>query len=250
MASENFRTLETIDGIEYIFDCKKFRDEIRRMSRLLKKNGEVHSMEEYRENFAERIMVSISALKQWESGRNGVSDLERVKEIAANLYLNDYRKLLMPKFEPEEKENSVMMNKMVDEKEREVARLAFDKMVDYINLYSNSSGFSDFSFNLHCNSAMDFHFYQDRLHLDIDKMRFDLPKVTYDGLVDLYNEMEMTEGDDFDWTIYDGTEYKEFINETFEKDISDTSFAKLLFLNRKYDEYYGRLCAIMEDYLK
>lgn len=40
-----------------------FRDAIRRMSRLAKKNGVVGSVEAFREDFAEKIMVSSSALK-------------------------------------------------------------------------------------------------------------------------------------------------------------------------------------------
>lgn len=203
MANENFKTLETIDGIEYVFNYKKFRDELRRMSRLMKQKGSVSSVEEYREAFAEKIMVSTSALKQWESGRNGVSDLERVKEIAMHLYLPDYRKLLMPKSEPVEKENSVMMNRIIDEKERDVARNVFERMVDYIKLFCDTDGFADFSVYSLCKDVTDYYHYEEELHADIDKMRFDLPKATYDAIVGLYSEIEDAGRAelDFDWSI-------------------------------------------------
>lgn len=252
MANENFKTLETIDGIEYVFNYKKFRDEIRRISRLMKQKGSVSSVEEYREVFAEKIMVSVSALKQWETGRNGVSDLERVKEIAMHLYLPDYRKLLMPKSEPVEKENSVMMNRVIDEKEREVARRVFERMVDYIRLFCDTEGFADFSHNLLCKDGMDYYYYAEELQVEIDKMRFDLPQDIYFAIVRLYREIEATGGDDldFDWSIYDGEEYKSFVRDTFIGDVADTSFVKGAFLERKYEEYYENLCVIMKDYLK
>ena len=63
MANESFKVLEIFDGVEYVFNCNTFRDAIRRMSRLAKKNGVVGSVEAFREDFAEKIMVSSSALK-------------------------------------------------------------------------------------------------------------------------------------------------------------------------------------------
>lgn len=248
MANESFKVLEIIDGIEYIFNCNTFRDEIRRMSRLAKKNGVVGSVEVFREDFAEKIMVSSSALKQWESGRNGVSDLERVKEIARHLLMDDYHKLLMPRSNGEEKENSVMMNRMIDEKEREVARSIFEEMAEYIFSFEESLGFENFEYNLVNDTPMDVGIFEQKLGLHIKKIRFDLPKTTVDNLSDLYHEIGDLINEGF--SVFSTEEYANYIRGTDTENSADHWYVKAAYCSRKADEYYEKLCEIMKDYLK
>ena len=227
MANENFRVLETVGGIDYIFDCKTFRDELRRMSRISKQTGVSSSVEEYRENFADKINVSASALKQWESGRNGVSDLERVKEIAQHLFLDDYRKLLVPKSDKEEMEFCIMRNGEISDKERDVARELFGKFVDYISTYIESDGFKNFDLANHCSSDEELVKLSFRLENSIKRGRFDVPKYISDQLYDLYLIIGFDE-----------------IN----SDLSGVE--KSLSVERYAAEYYDSLCNIMCEYLK
>ena len=246
MAYDNFKVLEIADGIEYIFNCNMFRNEFRRVSRFAKKSGRVKSTEEFREDFAEKVMISTSAIKQWESGRNGVSDLERVKEIARYLLLEDYHKLLMPKSTEEKKENSVMMNRMIDEKEREVARNLFMALANYICIFEESGGFEYFEFNFLCKDEYKLTDFQQHLKVQIKQARFDLPKQTCERLIALFYEIGAT--DHVLETVFETKEYKTFLKEEgWGKDCSE---AKGLYLDRKADEYYDSLCEIMEEYLK
>ena len=248
MANESFKVLEIIGGVEYIFNCNTFRDEIRRMSRLAKKNGVVGSVEVFREDFAEKIMVSSSALKQWESGRNGVSDLERVKEIARHLLMDDYHKLLMPRSNGEEKENSVMMNRMIDEKEREVARNIFEEMTEYIYSFEESWGFEDFNYAFVYSSSEEVMIAEQNLDLNMKKIRFDLPKMIADNLADLFREIGYREEEGS--SVFETEEYAKYVKDPGAEKIPYDPYVKAAYCSRKADEYYEKLCGIMKEYLK
>lgn len=248
MANESFKVLEIFDGVEYVFNCNTFRDAIRRMSRLAKKNGVVGSVEAFREDFAEKIMVSSSALKQWESGRNGVSDLERVKEIARHLLMDDYHKLLMPRSNGEEKENSVMMNRMIDEKEREVARNIFEEMTEYIYSFEESWGFEDFNYAFEYSSSEEVMIAEHNLDLNMKKIRFDLPKMIADNLADLFREIGYREEEGS--SVFETEEYAKYVKDTGAEKIPNDPYVKAAYCSRKADEYYEKLCGIMKEYLK
>ena len=82
MEQGSFKRLKAQDGKEYTFNALAFKKELKRTAVAAKQKGIVSSIEAFKEGLADKIAVTTAAIKQWESGRNGVSDIERVQEIA------------------------------------------------------------------------------------------------------------------------------------------------------------------------
>ena len=244
MAGENFKTLEIINGEEYIFNYKIFNYELKRLSRIAKKNGDVTSIEEYRSRLADTLAVSPEALKQWESGRNGVSDLQRVKEISRCFLIKDYRTLLTPKSNNHEKtEENKLMNRTIDKQERKAARKMFRAFVDMLFVFKNTDGYQHYGDN-GAPDLMDAALTLDDLEISLRKAAFDLPGETYENLLLLFNDLTYDEVGSFP-DIFDTEEYATFC----ETDFSLSYFPpQVLFAERKFDEYFNRLCEIMKDY--
>ena len=69
MEQVNFKKLKCEDGKEYIFNYKAFKMELKKAALIAKKTGFMSTIEEFKEGLAEAVAVSISAIKQWETGR-------------------------------------------------------------------------------------------------------------------------------------------------------------------------------------
>lgn len=102
--------LETVDGIGYCFDRKKF---IVCVDEYVKKRKEKETFTKAMlyEEIANTTCVSVDAIKKWRSGKNGPQDIERIKEIAKVLEV-DYKELLRASDESREK---IMMDSLMNE---------------------------------------------------------------------------------------------------------------------------------------
>ena len=102
--NNNLRRFQLKDGKEYCFDCDRFKSELNKIAKKAKETHQVSTIKEYEDKFIKCIGVSESALKQWKAGNNGVSDLDRVKEIANFLGMSNYKDLLIDVSESRDKE--------------------------------------------------------------------------------------------------------------------------------------------------
>lgn len=87
-----YSVLETINGIEYIFDSKAFK---RNIEIYISNKLPDYNKKTLYEKIANKAYVTTDAVKKWCQGKNGPQDLERLKSIAQVLNV-DYQKLLKP----------------------------------------------------------------------------------------------------------------------------------------------------------
>lgn len=247
MKDTNFKTLEIIDGVEMIFDHEEFKLQLNLATKRARKMEGIRDTKTFREMFAYKISVSESALKQWAAGRNGVSDLDRLKEIAQALLISDYTRLLKPR-EINEKGYSDMTNRdPITEKERDVAREIFDRFIDIIQLYRDTIAFSSISDEGFSPSYSEIYEFLRETHTKLLKSRFDLPFDTYQELYKMYINLDS----EYETTpAFLSEEYEEF-----EKGVKEGGFYNEINIHFLYtevlcDELYESLCHIMKDYLK
>ena len=227
MEQMNFKRLKAEDDREYIFDYKAFKREMKRVAVAAKKAGDVPSIETYKEGLAQAVSVSVAAVKQWESGRNGVSDIERVREIASYLGLSDYRKLLVEVNVIEKKGDEMMMDCRYEE-ERTVARKVFHSFVDIIKHYKDSCAYAYCEGFFGMPSREDVIETIDKVEVIIQKARFDLPVTIYEALSQLFFEITGTLPEEIE---------------------AENDFLKSVEVDRRAEEYFNQLCKILEKYM-
>ena len=228
MESTNFKTLEIIDGTEYIFDHITFRTKLRVVAKQAKKSGVFKNLEDFRDDFASKLSVSSSALKQWESGRNGVSDLDRVKELALHLGLTNYKQLLTPKFSNNTEDINMVKNSYIVE-EKNAAREVFYALINVIKDFKDTEAYADCSGENTIPSNIDVFATQNNAEIAIKKARFDLPEKIYNELDSLFYEISSTLPEEI----------------TCEKEY-------MRFMQVEYiaNEYFEKLCEILKDYIR
>lgn len=221
----NFKTLDIIDGKEYIFNSKAFKREFRRVAATTKKCDPTVTLSAFREAFADKVHTSASAISQWEAGNNGVSDLKRVKELALNLGITDYKLLLI--------ERETTTNKgeitMVSVEERMAAKAVFEIITDLIILFKDTVGFSQYTQDFRDETKVD------RLDLEtaaervVKRSRFELPLDVYNGVDELLSEIN----------------YACLIQDEVE-----TERELYLEVDRMTDQFFAKLHEVMKPYLK
>ena len=224
MQQKNFKKLIDNDGQEYTFDYQAFKKFFKIAVVHAKNNGSVKTVEEFEENFAESLAVSVSSIKQWKSGNNGVSDMDRIKEMAQKLGLSDYKKLLIT----EQREVSDM-NKVIDEKEYDVAREVFGSIAEMIKQFKDTDGYSCYEEGPGIPAFETVIDTNDRTELIVMKSRFDIPKEVFIPLEQLYFEIASKQPEEI---------------------AGASSFERSMKVEELADEYYEQLCTIMERYLK
>ena len=105
MKSQSFRTLETIDGKQYVFSSKMFKEYCNRyISEETSRTGVKAKKKDLWEKLAEETSVSSDSIHAWHCGSNGPGDVSYVK-IMANILGVDYKKLMEEV--PDEKNNMI-----------------------------------------------------------------------------------------------------------------------------------------------
>lgn len=228
MESNNFKTLETINGIEYIFNHVAFRTKLRKVAKKAVDSGDFEKQEDFREDFASKVSVSTSALKQWESGRNGVSDLDRVKDLALHLGLKNYKQLLTQKNDNNSEENNMNNNLYIAE-EKNAAREVFYAMIDVLKDFKDTEAYADCSGENAIPSDIDVFITQNKAEVAIKRARFDLPEKVFSELDSLFSEVSSTLPEEI----------------TCEK-----SYMRFMEVEHIADEYFQKLCSILKDYIR
>ena len=141
-----------------------------------------------------------------------------------------------------------MMNRVIDEKEREAARNIFEEMTEYIYSFEESWGFEDFNYAFVYSSSEEVMIAEHNLELIMKKIRFDLPKMITDNLTDLFHEIGYREEEVS--SVFGTEEYEMYIKDTGAEKNANDPYVKAAYCSRKADEYYDKLCEIMNDYLK
>lgn len=247
MNENNFKTLEIINGQDMIFNPEEFKLQLKLAAKRARKMEGIRETKTFREEFAKKVSVSESALKQWESGRNGVSDLERLKEIAQALHLLDYKILLKPR-ETTMKGHTDMVNReAITERERETARTIFEIFVDIIQIYRDTIAFSSISDEGFSPSYTEIYDLLRDTHTKLLKSRFDLPFDIYQGLYKMYVNLDS----EFETApAFLSEEYEEFEKNAKDGGILNEVNIHFLYTECLCDELYESLCSIMRDYLK
>lgn len=227
MEQSNFKRLKCDDGKEYIFNFEAFKMELKRAAVAAKKAGRVSTIEKFEKELADKVAVTSAAIKQWKAGRNGVSDIERIMDIAHFLELKDYKELLIEQIEDNRKDDTIM-NNYVYETERKSAKEAFDGMVYVITLFKNTNAYSLYD-DYGAPSAVEVIVTNEEAEIAIKKARFDISKEIYDKLIQLYYAITNTEPDEIE---------------------SDNNISREFAVERIGDAYYSELCEIMKSYLK
>lgn len=181
----NFKTLDIIDGKEYIFDYEVFRKEFRRLAAASKKYDNSITMSAFREAFASKVNASVSAISQWEAGNNGVSDLARVKQLADNLEIGDYRRLLTER----KSDNSKGEKVMVSAEERMAAKAVFEILTDLIILFKDTVGFSQYTEDFREKTQINGLSLETVAERVVKRSRFELPLSVYKGVDELLTEI-------------------------------------------------------------
>lgn len=228
MESNNFKTLETINEIEYIFNYVAFRSKLRKVAKKAVDSGDFEKQEDFREDFASKVSVSTSALKQWESGRNGVSDLDRVKDLALHLGLKNYKQLLTQKHNNNSEDNN-MNNTLYITEERNAAREVFYAMIDVLKDFKDTEAYFDCSGAYGTPTEEDIYLTQDKTEIAIKRARFDLPAKVFSELDSLFSEVCSTLPEEI----------------TCEK-----SYMRSMEVERIAEEYFETLCTILKDYIR
>lgn len=234
MENAKFKTLKCEDGKSYIFNHRAFKVELKRIALAAKKENKVASIEEYEEKLADKLAVTPSAIKQWKYGKNGVSDIDRVKEIARCLGLENYQDLLT-QIDKEEKDGRDMNNNIYLEEERKAAREVFNGMIKVINTYRDTGAYSCYDPICGVPSEAEVMAMNDEVREIIQRARFDMPKETYDKLESFYYEI-----------VNSGTE--DAIAEAVTENATDFPYWRIV--ERKADEYFEELCGILKDYVR
>lgn len=224
----NFKRFQCDDGKEYFFNYKAFKTELKRAASLAKKEGLVTSIEAFKEGLAEEVAVSISAIKQWETGRNGVSDLERVKEIAAYLGLGNYMRLLTEQ-KCEDRKELQSMSKCYLEEERNMAREVFYGFAEVVKAFKDTEGYAACLGMYTIPTNEEVLEINDRLELLLQKSRFDLGKEVWENLTYLFYEI----------TSILPEEIK-----------AENSFKRSMKIEEMADEFYEKVCDILKGYMK
>ena len=217
----NFKVLETINNEEYIFNSQYFSAEYKRVARYNVEKGDYVKRSLFMTDFANAIGVSESAVKQWLSGRTGVSHMERVIDIAEFLGIKDYKKLLVKK----ESENVTMINV----EERKAAKEVFEMMTEYIIMFRNTDGFMGIGEEYCRKTDAGWYSFEEVVEKVVKKSRFELPKSVYEKVDALYQEISYTFGDELTESN-DGDRVRE--------------------LDRVTEEFYAKLHDSMQIYLK
>ena len=228
MEQVNFKRLKTEDGKEYTFNSLAFKKELKRTAVASKKDGKVTSIEAFKEGLADKIAVSTAAIKQWESGRNGVSDIERVQEIAEYLGLEDYKSLLI-EVKTEEKKDDITMKNYILEEERKTAREVFNSLVEIIKMYKDSGAYAYTDGTYGTPTEIEILTTNEAVEEIILKARFDIPEETHRELSGMFFEITSTLPEEIE---------------------HENPMIRELEVERKADEYYEQLCRIMTAYIK
>ncbi|MGO5551269.1 hypothetical protein ACTQW9_18685 [Lachnospiraceae bacterium LCP19S3_B12] len=227
MEQGSFKRLKAQDGKEYTFNALAFKKELKRTAVAAKQKGIVSSIEAFKEGLADKIAVTTAAIKQWESGRNGVSDIERVQEIAEYLGLEDYKALLIEV--KEERKDDMNMANYISEEERRTAREVFNGLVEVIKMYKDSNAYANVDGSYGCPTNADILTKNDEVELIIQKARFDIPEETHRELESVFFE----------------------ISSTLPEEVEDDNIMmRSLQVERRADEYYKKVCQIMAAYIK
>lgn len=80
--SKNYRALYTENNIGYVFSTGAFGNLITEKYKESRESGKARTKEQIREELADITCKSSEAVKKWERGDNGPSDIEVVKDLA------------------------------------------------------------------------------------------------------------------------------------------------------------------------
>lgn len=119
-----------IDGMKYQFDCRSFKNYVK------KRAQEKHiPREAVYEEISKSVNVSNVAVKQWYYGKNGPSELDMVRVSAKILQISDFL-ILMKKFE--EETDVIVLNSLQIESLKRI----YDAIIDYLHDFYITDGFT------------------------------------------------------------------------------------------------------------
>lgn len=102
--SQNYKVLYTENDVDFIFSTNAFKRCIHEKNMESKKNHNVITKAQIRDEIAEEVRMSSEAVKNWVNGYNGPNDISVVEAIARYFDM-DFRDLLISVDEAEKKKN-------------------------------------------------------------------------------------------------------------------------------------------------
>ncbi len=244
MISKNFKVLEVRDDQEFVFDSFAFKASVSKYVADKKAAGEPIKKEDVKGDLAEKTFTSVDSITNWMYGRNGVSDLEAVKTIAAYLQI-DYMKLLRVQEKTimvENKEIKTIENVNMD-KTKDVIRTVYQKMSTFMDVAADCVRF-DYSQEFFEEHE---HYYLDAartLHLSLLDIPADIYKQLESILVDF--EIYMYGFDRGVADLWDGKDYHDFLEE---ENLSDGAYSQMLYMQRESEKFYENIREILKDYI-
>lgn len=187
------------------------------------------------------LHVTEHALKNWASGKTGVADLDRVKEIAHVLKIGDYKKLLKKKPDTE---------KVVPTQEQKtVARYLYTDYVTFIQNFLFTLGFTNFDRSINLDSPAEVQKCLNFMETNIKYARFDLNENVCNKLSELLNEIGYIcqEGKQ-NASFFEKEDYLCFLKSHTEYMDHEDS-AKWLYIKELSGTYHNRLCDILGPYM-
>ena len=119
----------TVDGIQYSFNSRAFRSFI---DHYAKEKGV--SKGQIAKELEKQLKVSIDAVNNWKYGKNGPSDLERIKEISQYFHV-DWQLLVKIT------SGGNTMTQLT-ERQKDAAKQIYDVLIWFLEEFSNTDGFN------------------------------------------------------------------------------------------------------------
>lgn len=167
MEKKNFRTLE-YEGRSYRFNRAAFCEFFRAA-----KSRTVDTNDALTQKIAEHAYVSADAVINWKKGKNGPSDIEKIRLIAEALGVNNWMLLLA-----EIREENDMRNR--EEIELYSVKRIYDAVVEFLHEFVNTDGFNSYWHGLFEESS-----------LDVEGRLYDLVESKYDKVILAYEKEKM-----------------------------------------------------------
>ena len=247
MTKRKFKVLTDMDGKEYRFSSLAFKNCIRKKVLSDKDKGIKSSGEIVKSIIAEKLCVSVDAVKNWQCGHNGPADIEMVKEIASVLEI-EYKELLEEEKMMLADTTQMLLPEFPDmSSTKDVIRIIYHKMVDFMHSAEETCCFqgefiSEAEYWGYCS-------YYDELVKLIHKSMLDIPECIYNDLLKIV-EVDFKLylcGIDAGVEIWDTCEYLDFVEEKGYTQWEERSMRE--YFRRINDDFYKNIREILKDYI-
>ncbi len=239
---DKFKILAERDGTEWYFDHKALNTIFDRYYADVKTKNPKVTKKDVMQEFADMNNVTVDAVKKWLSGKNGVADIERIKEMSKFFDIKDYWDLLKPRTE--------LNTTGITYYQWTAARRLYMEFMACIHLFSQSTGFTDFSYVEEADSTEDVNYMKNQIHTDIRCAMFDLPQETCIKLKNLLFSIGnfTPPGNRLSYDDIFRSEEFESHEQIYRSKISDANFRKDLFVFHLKERYSNELYEILKNF--